>query len=251
MTLLELRGLTVRRGPRCVVRDVSLRLGAGEMVGLLGPNGAGKTTLMRAALGLIPHSGQASCAALATAERARLVAWMPQERRIAWPVTAERLVALGRLPHAGTRYLRAARDADAVESALRRTDAARLRHRVATELSGGEQTRLLIARLIAQETPLILADEPIAGLDPRAQIETMRLLAGLAAEGRGVLVSLHDLALAQRHCTRLVLMDRGRVVADGTPDAVLTDANLAAVFGITAFRASTPEGPVFQALDTL
>jgi iron complex transport system ATP-binding protein len=128
-------------------------------------------------------------------------------------------------------------------------DLARFAARPATQLSGGEQGRALIARALAQEAPLLIADEPVAGLDPAHQIATMQVFGSLAAEGRGVLVSLHDLGLAARHCTRLVMMDRGRLVADGPPDTVLTEDNLRAVFGLTAWYADTPHGPVFQPLD--
>lgn len=241
MTLLALDALTVRRGECPVVDRASLVVGAGEVVGLLGPNGAGKTSLLRGALGLLPHEGHSSLAALPRAERARAAAFLPQAREIAWPVSVETLVALGRAPHG---------EADpahpAVDRALARMGLAAFRSRPATALSGGEQARVLIARALAQETPLLLADEPAAGLDPEAQIRTMQVFADLAAEGRAVIVSLHDLGLAARHCTRLVLMHRGQIVADGAPRAVLTDENLATVFGVRGFHAETADGPVFQ-----
>ncbi len=105
---------------------------------------------------------------------------------------------------------------------------------------------MLIARALAQETPLLLADEPVAGLDPEAQMRTMQVFADLAAEGRGVVASIHDLGLAARHCSRLVMLHRGRLVADGPPQKVLTDGLLAEVFGIRGYHADTPDGPVFQ-----
>ena len=251
MTLLSLDRLTVSRGTCPVVEEVSFSIAPGDLVGLIGPNGAGKTTLMRGALGLLPATGASSLAALPPAARGKQAAWLPQAREIAWPVTVETVVALGRIPYlpAGTRL--SARDAAAVESALDRMDLRPMRHRAATQLSGGEQARVLIARTLAQETPLILADEPVAGLDPAHQITTMEVFAGLAREGRAVLVSLHDLGLAARHCTRLLMMHRGRLVADGPPDAVLTSENLHAVFGITAHFSDTPEGPVFQSLEVV
>lgn len=245
MTVLDCRNLTVHRGDCPVVDDVSLSVAAGEVVGLIGPNGAGKTTLMRGALGLLPHEGQASLAEMTSDARARHAAWLPQAREIAWPVTVETLVALGRVPHGGD----SARDRAAVDRALDRTDLSAWRNRNATHLSGGEQARVLLARALAQEAPLLLADEPIAGLDPAHQIMTMQLFASLADEGKAVVVSIHDLALAARFCTRLVLMDRGRLVADGAPDEVLTDARLAEVFGITVFRHKGQGGLVLQPLD--
>lgn len=243
MNLLTLSALTVRRGTCPVADRVTLTIAPGECVGLLGPNGAGKTSLLRGAMGLLPHEGGSSLADLPPAARARAAAFLPQGREIAWPVTVETLVALGRSPHGA-----ADPDDHAVSRALDRMGLALYRQRRATELSGGEQARVLIARALAQDTPLLLADEPVAGLDPEAQIRTMQVFADLAAEGRGVLVSIHDLGLAARHCSRLVLMHRGQLVADGPPREVLTEDRLAQVFGIRGFHAETPDGPVFQPL---
>lgn len=245
MSLLRLRDLSVTLRDRPVVAGVSLDVGPGELVGLIGANGAGKTTLMRAALGLVPATGESSLTALSPEARARAAAWMPQAREIAWPVTVETLVALGRLPH-GRRPGPA--DAAAVDAALERMALGPFRKRTATRLSGGEQARVLIARALAQETPLLMADEPIAGLDPAHQIATMEVFRSLAGEGRGVLVSLHDLGLAARHCTRVVALSSGRVVADGPPAEVLTDTLLARAFHISAYHADTEDGPVFQPL---
>lgn len=245
--VLKLSCLTVRRDHCPVVDDVSLSIHAGECVGLIGPNGAGKTTMMRAALGLLPHEGAASLAQLSEAARAKHCAWLPQAREIAWPVSVETLVRLGRLPHRTS----GAKDQEAVIKALSQMGLENFATRTATELSGGEQGRVLIARALAQETPLIMADEPIAGLDPAAQVSTMRMFAEIAKGGRSVLCALHDLGLAARYCQRLILLDQGRIVADGTPSAVLTPKNLAEVFHITAHFEQTSEGPVFQALDVL
>ncbi|SER71764.1 iron complex transport system ATP-binding protein [Tranquillimonas rosea] len=251
MTVLSLDALSVSLRGRPVLRDATLSVGAGELVGLIGPNGAGKTTLMRAALGLLGARGRSSLAALPARERARTAAWMPQSREIAWPVTVETLVMLGRLPHMAGGQRPAAADHASVDRALARMELDPLRHRTATRLSGGEQARVLIARALAQETPLILADEPIAGLDPAYQIATMQTFAGLAASGHAVVVSLHDLPLAARHCTRLVMMDRGRIVADGAPDAVLTPERLAEVFHVRALHRQTEEGPIFQPIEVI
>ncbi len=251
MTLLALENLTVRRGDCPVVDAASLTIASGELVGLIGPNGAGKTTLMRGALGLLPSSGTSSLAALAPRNRARHAAWLPQAREIAWPVTVETLVTLGRTPHLAAGQRPTDADRAAVAGALRAMDLSGFEARPATDLSGGEQARVLIARALAQDTPLILADEPTAGLDPGHQIATMQAFAGLAASGKAILVSLHDLGLAARHCTRLVLMHRGRIHADGTPEAVLTKDNLADVFGISAHLTRGPEGVIFQPLEVL
>lgn len=249
MTLLSLRDLSVTLRDRMVFSGVTLEVGKGELVGLIGPNGAGKTTLMRAALGLLAHEGDSSLAALHPSARARAAAWMPQAREIAWPVTVEALVTLGRTPHR-TRVLTVA-DRAAVDRALDWMDLSEMRHRTATRLSGGEQARVLIARALAQDTPLLMADEPIAGLDPGHQIATMQTFADLARAGRSALVSLHDLGLAARHCSRLILLGQGRVMADGPPADVLTPDLVAQVFGITAYSADTAQGRVFQPLEVL
>ncbi|HEY9019923.1 MAG: ABC transporter ATP-binding protein [Paracoccaceae bacterium] len=251
MTLLSLDNLTVRRGECPVVDHVSLSVHAGECVGLIGPNGAGKTTLLRAALGLEPFSGASSLASLSAAERARAAAFLPQARQIAWPMAVETLVALGRVPHLPRGSTPGAVDRAAIDDALHRLGLDGFRQRIATQLSGGEQGRVLIARALAQQTPLLLADEPIAGLDPAQQIATMQVFSGLAQEGRAVVVSLHDLGLAARHCTRLILMHQGRLVADGAPDDVLTADLMAQVFGISIWRQDSPLGPVLQPMGVL
>ena len=251
MTLLSVRDLSVTRRGRPVLQGISLDVAAGEVVGLIGANGAGKTTLMRAVLGLLPFHGHSSLADMTPGDRGRHAAWMPQAREIAWPVAVETLVALGRTPHLATGQRLSDRDRAAVDRAIARMGLEPLRQRTATNLSGGEQARALIARVLAQETPLLLADEPVAGLDPAHQISTMQSFTALAAEGCGVVVSLHDLGLALRHCTRLVLLHQGRIAADGPPLEVLTPERLRAGFGISAWIAETAQGPVLQPLDVL
>ncbi len=249
MRLLSLKNVSARRGDVDVLRDVTFEVGAGEVVGLVGPNGAGKTTLMRAALGLLPHSGASTLAGLSPRERARKAAWLPQTREIAWPVSVATLVALGRTPYlAGGRTL-SSDDERAVAAALNHMGLVEFADRTATELSGGEQARVLIARVLAQEAPLIMADEPVAGLDPAHQFSLMRVFRGLAEAGQSVVVSLHDLGLAARHCTRLILLDQGRVVADGSAEDVLSDVRLSEVFGIAGHWADVPGGRAFHALE--
>ena len=251
MSLLTLETLSVTRGGRNVFHDISLQLNEGEVIGLIGPNGAGKTTLMRAALGLLPHGGRSSLAELSATDRARSVAWMPQSREIAWPVSVETVVTLGRLPHLGAGQRPGPADRAAIDRAIVGMELSHLRTRPATELSGGEQTRVLIARALAQGTPLLMADEPIAGLDPAHQIATMQTFVALAGQGQSVLVSLHDLGLAVRHCTRLLLLSEGRLVADGPPAEVMTPERIAEVFGISAWYRETEHGPVYQPLEVV
>lgn len=251
MSLFTVDRLSVELQGTSVLSGVSFNVEPGECVGLLGPNGAGKTTLMRAALGLIPHGGKSSVAALTPRARARAASWMPQAREIAWPVTVETLVMLGRIPHMAGGQRPTPEDHDRVDFALAAMDIEGFRDRDATRLSGGEQARVLIARALAQDTPLIVADEPVAGLDPAHQISTMATFADLARQGRSVIVSLHDLGLAARHCTRMILLSGGGIVADGPPGDVLTAEWLRAVFGIRAFYSETGDGPVFQPLEVL
>lgn len=240
---LEIENLSVRRGARVTVNQANLSAGPGELIGLIGPNGAGKTSLMRAALGLIPSTGASSLATLPPARRALTAAWLPQTREAAWPITTEALIRLGRIPH-----VRPDAGPAQIEAAMARMCITHLRTRPVTELSGGEQARVLIARALAQDTPILMADEPIAGLDPAHQIGAMTSFRTLADEGRLVIASLHDLGLAARHCTRLVLMDQGRIIADGPPKDVLIPALLAQVFGIEGYFAESEDGPIFQPL---
>jgi iron complex transport system ATP-binding protein len=249
MTLLTLDHLGVTLRDRSIFQGVSLSIAPGEFIGLIGPNGAGKTTLMRAALGLISSTGYSSLAEMAPRVRAKCAAWMPQSREIAWPVTVETLVMLGRVPHLGAGQRAVPEDHAATEAAIEQMGLGPLRHRAATRLSGGEAARALIARALAQDTPLLLADEPTAGLDPAHQISTMETFAALAATGRSSLVSLHDLGLAVRHCTRLILLaPEDGLVADGAPEDVLTPERLDAVFGIEAAYITGEDGPLFQPL---
>lgn len=251
MTLLTLTDFGVARGKRDILRGINLTVGPRELVGIIGPNGAGKTTLMRAALGLIDRTGHSSVAALTPRARGRAVAWMPQSREIAWPVAVETLVMLGRTPHLGAGQRPSNADLAAVARAMRRMDLDAFRGRTATRLSGGEQARVLIARALAQETPLLMADEPIAGLDPAHQLATMQSFADLTHEGHSVIVSLHDLGLAARYCTRLIVLDKGGIAADGPPLDVLTEGLVRRVFGIRAYLARTPDGLVFQPLEVV
>lgn len=239
--VLTLSGLSVTRRNRPVLHGVSLSIGPGEFVGLIGPNGAGKSSLMEAALGLIPFTGVSSVVAMPPRARARHAAYLPQDREIAWPVSVEDLVALGRIPWPGGG--RSGIDRIATDVAIARMGLEPFRKRTAQRLSGGEQNRVLIARALAQDTPLLIADEPIAGLDPAHQLACLRLFRDLAAEGRAVLASIHDLGLAARFCSRLVLLSQGRVLADGPAPQVLRDDLLQRAFGITVRRVETPEGP--------
>ncbi len=240
MSLLSVTDLDVSLGGVDVLRGISFNVGAGEHVGLVGPNGCGKTTLLRSALGLQPDFGGTvrlggdPIGQLSARERARRAAYLPQEAEIAWPVAVEEVVSLGRrLTVSGASRL-TAEDRSLIGKVMERMQVADFRGRLATQLSAGERSRVLIARALAQDTPLLVADEPSAGLDPGHQISLMEVFAELARDGRGVLTSLHDLGLAARWCDRIIMMRSGRVIVDGPPIDVLTRENLVSVFGIEA-----------------
>lgn len=251
MTLLDLQNLTVRRGECPVVDDASLTIQSGECVGLIGPNGAGKTSLLRGGLGLLPFEGTSNLAKLSPKDRAAQAAWLPQKREIAWPMSVERVVALGRLPYLARGATLTDKDQTAVDAALTRMGLQNFRTRIATQLSGGEQARVLIARTLAQDTPLLMADEPIAGLDPAAQIATLEVFQTLAQEGHAVFTSLHDLSLAGRYCTRIVVIHEGRIVGDGQPEDILTPTTLEQVFRLKAEIIHTKDGPLVQPLGVI
>ena len=246
MSLISLDKLSVFRGECPVVDNVTLTLEPGDFLGLIGPNGAGKTTLMRAALGILEHKGSSSLAALSQSDRAKQAAWLPQIREIAWGLSVRDLVGLGRLPFG----LIQKNDAH-VEAAITKMDLGAFSDRIATELSGGEQARVLIARALAQDTPILMADEPTASLDPANQISTLKIFSELAQDGKGIMSSIHDLGLAVRYCTKLALLDRGKLVAFGSADEVLTPDNLQTVFSIEAHYEKTEEGVIFQPLSVL
>ncbi|MAS13263.1 MAG: ABC transporter [Nitratireductor sp.] len=246
---LQVKNLSVVLGKRQVLDAISFDFESGQVIGLLGPNGAGKSTLMRALNGHIAAAGamqlgEHDLAAIGPAQRARLIAYLPQQRTIGWRLSVRDLVALGRLPWRAFGQRPNARDESAIARAMAMADIAPLADRVATELSGGEQARVLMARAIAQETPLLMADEPASGLDAAHQIMLMQSLKRLAAEGRTVLVSLHDLTLAARWCDQVMLLNEGKLAVLGTPETVLSDENLAIIYGVTAHRAQDDQGLV-------
>lgn len=247
MTRLALDNVTVRIGSRDILDSVTLEVGAGEFVGLLGPNGAGKSTLLRAIMQELPYNGHIGIdgrplAELTSAERALALAYLPQTRSIAWPVSVAEIVALGRLPHSRPFASPSAADHSAVAGAMTLMDISHLARRSATELSGGETARVLIARVLAQETPVIIADEPAAGLDPSHQIALVEAFSAIAESGRTVIASLHELPLAARWCKRIILISGGKVVADGRPAEVVTTKNLSMTYGIEAMLTSDEQG---------
>lgn len=248
MVSITLNEIGVTLGRRTVVHGASAGFDAGTLTGIVGPNGAGKSTLARAMLALVPASGRAEVdgvdvTAMPRADLARRIAYVPQGQTLHWPLTVERLVGLGRLPHLAPMSRISDADSAAIERAMMRADVLDLRDRIATELSGGERARVLFARALAVEAPALIADEPLASLDPGHQIDVMDMLRAEAAGGGLVIAVLHDLTLAARYCDRLLLIDEGRIVADGTPAEVLTAERLRAVYGIDAAVETGGEWP--------
>lgn len=245
--LLEARNLSVTLSGRKVLHSLSFSLQAGEVVGLLGVNGAGKSTLMRAIAGQCPAEGSLKLGKydltrLSPQSRARLLAYLPQTRVISWRMRVRDVVTLGRLPWRALGQRLSAADENAIRNALELMDVTHLADRPATELSGGEQARVLAARAVAQDTPFLVADEPASGLDPAHQIMMMDALGRLARKGRMVFVSLHDLTLAARWCDRIILLKDGEIAGDGTPQDMMQPDRLAQVFGITAHFARDADG---------
>lgn len=244
MSLIAARGLSVALGGAVILDGLDLAVEAGEMLGLIGPNGAGKTTLLKTLAGLVaPAAGTVllrdrPLGDIDRTTRARALAYLAQGGGPHWPVSTRMLVEMGRLPHLDPWRGPGSADRAAVEHAMADCDVAGLADRPAMDLSGGELARVLLARALAGEPALLLADEPTAGLDPAHQLDVMGLLTGLARAGRAVIVVMHDLTLATRFCTRLALLDDKTIVAEGAADDVLSPERLARHYGIAAHRAT-------------
>jgi len=246
--LLELIGVSVALGGRRVVAETSLTLGRGQIIALLGPNGAGKTTLIRAALGLTPvESGAARLigddpSRLTSRARALRAAYLPQRPQAIWPVSVEDLVALGRFAHGGAPDHLSPRDQSAVDAAIEACALTSLRKRPMNEISGGEKARAHLARALAQQAPLLVLDEPTAGLDPAQALAVAAILSKHAEQG-GVLFSTHDVTLAANCADQVLLLRDGKVIAQGAPRQALTSAALRQAYGV--------EGSLEQVGETL
>ena len=240
MMLLEARNLNHAIEGKALVSEADFTVEAGTLTALIGPNGSGKTSLLRLALGLVPcdtgkvRIGGTPTSELSPVEQARRVAYLPQTRPLVWPQPVEDIVALGRFAYGAALGRLSPEDKAAVDRAIAACQLEGFEERAADTLSGGELARVHLARALAAETALVVADEPVAALDPKHQHQTMRLFAEMARDGRGVLTVIHDLDLAVRYADRLLWMHDGRIVADGPPEETCTPDRLRAVFGIAA-----------------
>jgi iron complex transport system ATP-binding protein len=240
MTEIAASYLTIHRGGRAILDNVSLHARSGEFVAVIGANGAGKSTLLAALAGLVaPDAGSIRLddRALATFTRielARRRAYLPQNPRCEWPISVERLIALGLTPALPTFGGLPRAFEPRIAEMLTQCDLLSQRHQAATTLSGGELARAMLARALVSDPDILIADEPISGLDPRHALDTLRRLRDLAVSGKLVVAALHDLTLAARYATRLVVLDRGRVTGDGPPKEILTAGLLRTVFEVEA-----------------
>ena len=240
---LTVQNMSAALGGRTVIHHLSATLQGGHLVALVGPNGVGKTTLLRAVAGLIPSSGAihvngVALSDLSLKERAKQFGYLPQGHVVHWPLRVRDVVALGRYPHGATDPARLSdNDAAAVSRAIKAADVTSLAERRVTELSGGERSRVALARVLAVEAPVVLADEPTASLDPRYQLDIMNVLRSVANTGSLVIVVTHDLSLAARFADTVLVLSDGRLVAQGAPEHALSDAIMADVFRVDAYRA--------------
>ncbi|OQX34162.1 MAG: heme ABC transporter ATP-binding protein [Oceanospirillales bacterium LUC14_002_19_P2] len=249
MICLNIDGVTVKRGSRDLLSDVSLNLSAGEVVAVLGPNGAGKSTLLRAITNEYPPEsgrvllGEKPVSDWRPLECALQMAILPQSSSLSFSFTVNEVVQMGRTPHASSRE----HNQDICRRALLEVDALHLANRSYTHLSGGEKQRVHLARVLAQiwEPPLVgsrvlLLDEPTSALDPRHQHQTLAVARAFASQGVGVIVILHDLNLAAQYADRIVILKNGKKCADGCPAEVLTHETIQSVFDIRAMIMAHP-----------
>jgi iron complex transport system ATP-binding protein len=254
---LSARDLSVTLAGRAVLHDISVSLSSGHLVALVGPNGAGKTTLLRALAGLAPSRGAIqvggeALSSLSLRQRARRFAYLPQGHLVHWPLPARDIVALGRYPHGATDPARLTpRDAEAVLQAMRATDTVEFSERRVTELSGGERSRVALARVFAVQAPVILADEPTSSLDPRHQIDVMKTLRAAADRGALVILVTHDLGLAARFADTVLVLSDGRLVSQGSPMEALSEPVMANVFRVSPYRAEFQRQAVIVPWDGL
>ncbi len=231
-------GLSIQQ--QTLLDNVSLDFQTGQFIGLIGPNGAGKSTLLKLLSGLSePSAGVVRLQGqplknYTRRDIAQQVSFVPQDTSINYAFSVKEIVAMGRNPHLGAFQPEAEQDLAIIAEALEKTDLASLADRPVDQLSGGERQRVFIARSLAQQTSVLLMDEPTASLDLCHQLEILSLLRNLAEQGHLVIVAIHDLDMASRFCHRLVIMSKGTIAAEGKPHDVITPQNLRDHFAIEA-----------------
>lgn len=234
---LRTRGLSVKLGGRTVLQEIDLEAKPGEVLALLGPNGAGKSTLLKALAGLLPYEGRVEIAeldlaSLSPSKRAKHISYVPQRSLLRSALSVEEVVALGRYVHGGKFGSMSKNDKEAIDHALETTHANGLRGRIFTQLSVGEQQRVLLARALASDAPIVLLDEPTAALDVGEAMAVLRLIRKLAARKHTLVVVLHDLADARSTTDRALLLKEGRVVEQGNACDVISPEPIRAVYGV-------------------
>jgi iron complex transport system ATP-binding protein len=244
---LSASDLRIVRGGRTVLSGVSAAFEPGSITVVLGPNGAGKSSLLTVLAGLMAAEagtvqlGDAALSGLPPRHRARAIGYLPQGAEVHWNLKVRDVVALGRQPHIGPFAGPSAADEVAIAAAMVAADLGELAARPILELSGGERARALLARVLAGEPPVLLADEPLANLDPRHQMQALALFRAEAARGRTVVLVLHDLHAAARCADRLLLLGNGRLLGAGSPHQVLTPALLRQAYGVDMLVRHDPE----------
>lgn len=255
---IKVENLCVRQGENFALDNVSFQANRNTFVGIIGPNGSGKSTLLSALSGLLPvrsgaiEIGGKALSGLGNIERAKCLSYLPQARPVHWSITVEELVLLGRYAwgDVGRGFgmkgsVDQGLDKKAVDNALASTNANHLRERHMHTLSGGEQARIHLARALAGNTPILLADEPTNALDPGHQFSLMAMLQARANENRLVMAAIHDFSLAARYCDVLLVLDEGCLMAQGTPREVLTGGVLNDIFKVDGYFQSDERGENF------
>jgi iron complex transport system ATP-binding protein len=250
--VIELNKVTFAYEKQPVLRDISLKISSGEMLGIIGPNSSGKSTLLRLMAGILrPAAGNVlidgrDISRLSRREAARLVSFVPQETPASFPFSVFEIVLMGRTPHVPALSFERETDFQIAREALDSTDTLSLRERFLDELSGGERQLVIIARSLAQEAQIMLFDEPTTFLDMRHQVQIFEIITRLNRnQGRTVVMVSHDLNLASIYCDRLVLLSDGKVAADGTPGEVLSSPVLQETFRVKMTVSTGPAGRPF------
>lgn len=255
--MIAIESLKASRDGRSILHGLSLNLEPGQLTAVVGPNGAGKSTLLRALSG-VSHEVSGRIAVdgkdletFGPNELAKTIAYLPQDHHVSWPLSVRRVVALGRSPYQSTLARLSEDDVEHISAAMRAMSVDHLADRAATSLSGGELARVLVARLLAQNTKVLIADEPAAGLDPTHALALFEHFRTLAETGHLVVVAMHDLSFALRYCDRVLLLKDGTSVAFGTARDVLTRPNIEAAYGVAASIGEVDGVPVVLPLKSL